>query len=104
MSNQKATSEAQFFPNSKKVYVSGKQYPDLRVPLREITLEVSNTANESNGSQNGDNPANQLRVYDTSGPWGDEQEFCDVRQGLKPLRSGWIHDRGDVERYPHRKD
>lgn len=102
MSNQKATSEAQFFPNSKKVYVSGKQYPDLRVPLREITLEVSNTANESNGSQNGDNPANQLRVYDTSGPWGDEQEFCDVRQGLKPLRSGWIHDRGDVERYPGR--
>jgi len=102
MSNQKATSEAQFFPHSKKVYVSGKQYPDLRVPLREITLEVSNTANESNGSQNGDNPANQLRVYDTSGPWGDEQEFCDVRQGLKPLRSGWIHDRGDVERYPGR--
>merc|ERR1711964_466756 len=50
----------------------------------------------------GDNPANQLRVYDTSGPWGDEQEFCDVRQGLKPLRSGWIHDRGDVERYPGR--
>ena len=102
MSNQKATSEAQFFPNSKKLYVSGKQYPDLRVPLREIALEMSDSADESNGSQNSDHSANRLRVYDTSGPWGDEQEFCDVRQGLKPLRSGWIHDRGDVERYPGR--
>ena len=38
-----------------------------------------------------------VRVYDTSGPWGDPDFHGDVRQGLPPLRAKWIRDRGDVE-------
>src|ERR1700704_4119476 len=38
-----------------------------------------------------------VRVYDTSGPWGDSDFAGDVEQGLPPLRVRWILQRGDVE-------
>jgi phosphomethylpyrimidine synthase len=78
-------------PNSKKIYVSGKLHPDIRVPFREISLAPTK-------SLNGQIEMNEpLRVYDTSGPWGDPDFHGDVTQGLPPLRAKWIRDRGDVE-------
>ena len=44
-----------------------------------------------------------VRVYDTSGPWGDPDFHGDVTQGLPPLRAKWIRDRGDVEEIEGRK-
>ena len=44
-----------------------------------------------------------VRVYDTSGPWGDPDFHGDVTQGLPPLRAKWIRDRGDVEEIRGRK-
>ncbi len=38
-----------------------------------------------------------VRVYDTSGPWGDPSVDVDVARGLPPLRAKWIRARGDVE-------
>src|ERR1044072_5864101 len=38
-----------------------------------------------------------VRVYDTSGPWGDASVTLDPVQGLPPLRRDWILKRGDVE-------
>ena len=38
-----------------------------------------------------------VRVYDTSGPWGDADQHVDVNRGLPALRAKWIRDRGDVE-------
>ncbi len=78
-------------PNSKKVYVNGSLHPDLRVPMREITLAP--TKDFSGNLQ----PNEPVRVYDTSGPWGDPEFHGDVEQGLPPLRDKWIRDRGDVE-------
>ncbi len=43
-----------------------------------------------------------VRVYDTSGPWGDPDFHGDVTRGLPPLRAKWIRDRGDVEEYEGR--
>ena len=43
-----------------------------------------------------------MRLYDTSGPWGDEDQKCDVRKGLPALREGWIMGRGDVSDYEGR--
>src|SRR5947208_13144576 len=84
-------------PNSKKVYVSGKLHPDLRVPFREISLAPTK-------SINGDIEVNEpVRVYDTSGPWGDPDFHGDVEQGLPALRATWIRDRGDVEECEGRK-
>jgi phosphomethylpyrimidine synthase len=78
-------------PNSRKVYAAGKMHSDIRVPLREITLAPTK-------SFNGKSEANPPeRVYDCSGPWGDETFEGDVEQGLPPLRKAWIAARGDVE-------
>ena len=78
-------------PNSKKIYLSGKLHPGVRVPFREIRLA-------STKSINGEIELNEaVRVYDTSGPWGDPDFHGDVTQGLPPFRSNWIRDRGDVE-------
>src|SRR4029453_9624822 len=78
-------------PNSRKVYVAGKLHTDLRVPFREISLAPTK-------SMNGEIEINEpVRVYDTSGPWGDPSVTLDPVQGLPPLRHDWILKRGDVE-------
>jgi phosphomethylpyrimidine synthase len=78
-------------PNSRKIYVAGHLHPDLRVPFREISLAPTKT-------MTGDIEANEpVRVYDTSGPWGDADQQIDVTEGLPALRANWIRDRGDVE-------
>jgi phosphomethylpyrimidine synthase len=43
-----------------------------------------------------------VRVYDTSGPWGDPEYTGTVEEGLPPLRREWILQRGDVEEYDGR--
>ena len=83
-------------PNSRRIYVEGKQ-PGVRVPFREI--EQNQTRN-FNGSLE-ENPP--VRVYDTSGPWGDPSSQADVREGLPSLRRHWILSRGDVEEYKGRE-
>src|SRR5688572_17923171 len=78
-------------PNSRKVYLPGQIHPDLRVPFREISLAPTKT-------MSGEMEVNEpVRVYDTSGPWGDADQRIDVNQGLPPLRADWIRARGDVE-------
>ncbi len=76
------------FPNSNRVYVKGKR---VRVPMREINQSLTlNLAEESE-------PNEPVRVYDTSGPWGDPDAQCSVEEGLDALRYDWILERGDVE-------
>jgi phosphomethylpyrimidine synthase len=78
-------------PNSKKIYVSGKIRPDIRVPFREINLAPTKT-------MSGEIEINEpVRVYDTSGPWGDPSVTLDPVQGLPALRRKWILARGDVD-------
>src|SRR6202171_4056220 len=84
-------------PNSKKVYVRGELHGDLRVPFREISLAPTKT-------MSGDMEVNEpVRVYDTSGPWGDADFHGDVEQGLPSLRADWIRVRGDVEEIEGRR-
>ena len=85
----------QSLPNSRRIYVEGKQ-PGVRVPFREI--DQNPTRNFKNELE--ENPA--VRVYDTSGPYGDPFVRTDVREGLAPLRRDWIVGRGDVEEYEGR--
>src|SRR6266516_1235599 len=88
--NIEASAEAAL-PNSRKVYVAGKVHVDLRVPFREISLAPTKM-------MSGEIEVNEpVRVYDTSGPWGDPNVDVDVTRGLPPLRAEWIRDRGDVE-------
>jgi phosphomethylpyrimidine synthase len=91
---EKKTEETQL-PNSRRIYIEGKQ-PGLRVPFREI--DQNPTRNFKNELE--DNPP--VRVYDTSGPYGDPSIATDVREGLRPSRRDWIIGRGDVEEYEGR--
>lgn len=80
------------FPRSQKVYVQGTR-PDIRVPMREISLDVTPT--DFGGEINA-----PVTVYDTSGPYTDPNVSIDVRKGLADVRSAWIEDRGDTEKLP----
>src|SRR5205823_14815261 len=93
----KSADQSSGLPNSRKVYISGKLHPDIRVPFREISLAPTK-------SMSGEIEVNEsVRVYDTSGSWGDPDFHGDVTQGLPPLRAMWIRERGDVEEYDGRK-
>ena len=65
-----------FFPNSKKIYLSGKRFKKIRVPMREISLS--------------DNDIKKLVVYDTSGSFSDPNVKHDYKSGLNKLREEWI--------------
>ncbi|ENA33167.1 MULTISPECIES: phosphomethylpyrimidine synthase ThiC [Pseudomonas] len=80
------------FPNSRKVYLTGSR-PDLRVPVREISLADTPTA--FGGEKNA-----PVFVYDTSGPYTDPDVRIDLRKGLPDVRSRWIDERGDTEILP----
>jgi len=75
----------------RRVYLQGSR-SDLRAPMREVELESPNAP---------------VRLYDTSGPYGDPQQQIDLERGLVELRRPWILERGDVEEVepsldPHR--
>jgi phosphomethylpyrimidine synthase len=89
--NNENASPPDALPNSKKVYISGQLHPDIRVPFREISLAPTKT-------MTGEIEINEpVRVYDTSGPWGDPSVTLDPIQGLPPLRRDWIRSRRDTE-------
>ena len=69
-------------PGSKKIYVG-----DLKVPFREV------------GLSGGESP---IRLYDTSGPYTDNEIALDIAKGLPSVRREWILERGDVEEYEGR--
>lgn len=85
---KKITQES--FPNSKKVYVKGKIH-NIDVAMREIQL--SDTT-DKNGTVIKNLP---VTVYDTSGPYTDENIHVELEKGLPKLRKEWILKRGDVE-------
>ena len=71
------------FMNSRKVYVPGKIFTDIRVGMREIKID--------------DPEFPTVTVYDTSGPYSDENIALDVTKGIERFRESWIMERGDAE-------
>ncbi|HEY3101696.1 MAG TPA: phosphomethylpyrimidine synthase ThiC, partial [Methylomirabilota bacterium] len=69
---------------SRKIYLTGSR-PDVRVPMREISLS------------GGEPP---LVLYDTSGAYTDADTHTDIKRGLPPLRLPWVLGRADVEQLP----
>ena len=68
---------------SRKVYVSGELFPDIRVPFREVAVHPS--ANEP-----------PVTIYDSSGPYTDPTVAIDIKRGLPLVKSSWQRDRGDI--------
>ena len=82
--------------NAKRVYVEGMKH-GVKVPMREITLSPT----KSSDDQETENPA--IRLYDTSGPWGDSEFHGQHERGLPPLRKHWVLDREDTQIIDGRK-
>src|SRR5260370_22050903 len=74
---------------SRKVYAVPEAAPDLRVPVREIVL--TEAAAEP-----------PVPVYDTSGPYTDNNVAINVEAGLKRTRVEWVRERGGIEEYDRR--
>ncbi|WP_455212111.1 phosphomethylpyrimidine synthase ThiC [Kaarinaea lacus] len=85
------------FPNSKKVYIRGSR-PDIKVPMREITLNATPIQNKDGTP--GFEQNQPVLVYDTSGPYTDPDVSIDIREGLSELRTAWIEERTDSEILP----
>ncbi|MDD5571176.1 MAG: phosphomethylpyrimidine synthase ThiC [Bacteroidales bacterium] len=78
------------FLNSKKIYVKGEIH-DINVAMREITLVDLE-------KRNYENEETKIVVYDTSGPYTDENASINIQKGLFRMREKWIDERGDIER------
>jgi phosphomethylpyrimidine synthase len=73
-------------PASRKIYLTGRLHPEIRVPMRHISVHP--TAGEPG-----------ITVYDSSGPYTDPAVHIDIARGLPRVREPWISERGDVERH-----
>src|ERR1044072_2263066 len=74
---------------SRKTHAVAEAAPELRVPVRGIILS----------KESAEAP---LPVYDTSGPYTDNDATIDVENGLKRTRIEWVKERGGVEQYEGR--
>ena len=78
------------FPGSKKVYVKGELYPDMKIAMREVSLSPTMV----NGKVVEENMP--VAIYDTSGAYTDPNIKIDIEKGLAPIRQSWILKRGGV--------
>lgn len=78
------------YPGSRRIYVPGALFPEIKVAMREVTLSDSVFPD---GTTESNEP---VRIYDCSGPWGDAEFHGQAEQGLPRMREEWILSRGDV--------
>lgn len=69
------------FPNSRKVHIQGKLFPEISVGMREVDLANSQS----------------LPLYDTSGPYTNPSYTVNIYGGLPRLREPWIGRREEIE-------
>ena len=76
-------SKFKVLPKSEKIYSNGKIFKNLRVGMREISLE--------------DNEIKNLVVYDTSGYYSDKNYLHDFEKGLVKVRKDWLKNREGLD-------
>lgn len=87
------TIEGRSFPGSRKIYVSGKRYPFLKVPFRQVMIDLASQDTASD---------REILLYDTTGPYTDTQLEGALSHGLPWLRQEWISQRDDTQIIPVR--
>lgn len=84
------------YPDSEKVYLHGKIYPDIRVGVRRINLTPTIKMEEGKRVEKPNEP---LLVYDTSGPYSDPEIDIDLRRGIPRMRDSWIEGREGTQMF-----
>ena len=82
------------YPNSEKVYLAGTIHPDVRVGMRKVTQMPTVTIKDGERIEN-PNPA--VYIYDTSGPYGDDNIEINLNNGLPHMREEWIKARTEKD-------
>ena len=80
------------FPSSKKVYLKGKIFPNLKVPIRQISLSK-------------EAKPNKIYVYDSSGIYTEikNDKLININTGIEKIRKNWIKNNKSIIRYRGRK-
>ena len=80
------------FPSSRKIYLKGKIFPEIRVPMREINLSK-------------DAVPNKIYIYDSSGVYTEykKNNEYNINIGLKKNRKKWINKNKSIIKYRGRK-
>ena len=80
------------FPSSKKIYLKGKIFSDIRVPMRQIKLSK-------------EAKPNTVHLYDTSGVYSEFKNNDDfnINLGLIKNRDIWIKQNKSIIKYIGRK-
>ena len=73
----------QSLPNSKKIYVQSKRFKDVKVGMRQISIN---------------NRQSSITVYDTSGPYTDSNYSKDITLGIRKIRKKWIENRLNIQK------
>ena len=81
------------YPNSEKIYVSGKLFPEIKVGMRKINLYP--TVKIENGKRI-EYPNDPVTVYDTSGVYTDPNVTINITKGVPRIREQWIENRKDT--------
>lgn len=82
-------------PGSQKIYVKGSRYP-IEVAMRQVILDDTIlTGTGGSGTRKVKNAP--VTLYDSSGPYTDQDAVIDIRKGLPRLRQSWIESRNDTE-------
>lgn len=74
-------------PSSKKVYFSGDIHKDIKVGMRQVTIQGHGTKATVE---------KHLNLYDTTGPYSDPDIAINIHEGLLPLRKNWILNRKPI--------
>lgn len=82
------------YPGSKKIYINGEIYPEIRVAMRQIELTPT-AKKEGDKLQLTENAP--VTVYDTSGVYTDPDVVTDINAGLPRFREEWLNRRDDIE-------
>ena len=82
------------YPGSEKVYMQGSIYPDVRVGMRLVKQMPTVTVN---GGERVETPNPSIYIYDTSGPYSDENVSIDLEKGLPRMRESWIKARAEKD-------
>ena len=78
------------YPNSEKVYLNGIIHPSVKVGMRLV--KQMPTVSIKDGERI-ETPNPSIYIYDTSGPYGDDNGRIDLEKGLPRLREQWIKQR-----------
>lgn len=82
------------YPGSQKVYIDGNIHPSVKVGMRMVTQLPTVSIKDGERIET---PNPSVYIYDTSGPYGDNNSIIDLEKGLPHLREAWIKERNSQD-------